>query len=119
MFARPAEACLPFLVPHGYFRFSLAEEHSVKSSFFRGIKLPPSSSLKMRGKFEMAFGPVVAEWLGSYLGLKNRGVHVPSVEFSGPAESCLCFFWFLAAIPFPNPIQLRKSWLNCVLNSVY
>ena len=27
--------------------------------------------------------------LGSYLGLKNRGGDVPSVEIAGPAESCL------------------------------
>ena len=30
VFARPAEACLPLLVPHGYFKFSLAEENSTK-----------------------------------------------------------------------------------------
>ena len=92
--ARHAEACLP--VPHGYFRFSLAEENSAKIDCFRLIKDLQSASLKMRGKLEMATGLVVAGRLGSYLGLKNRGGDVPSV-------------------PSPNPIQLWKSWLNCVL----
>ena len=91
VFPRPAKACLPFSVPHSYFKFSLGVENSAKSYCFRGIKRlqVQSSSLKMSGKCEMAVGPVVAGRLGSYLGLQNRGGDVPSVEFAGPAESCL------------------------------
>ena len=101
VFARPAEACLPFSVPRGYFRFSLAEENSAKSYCFRGIKRLQSASLKMSGKCEMAAGPVVVRWLGSYLGLKNRGGDVPSVEFAGPAELCLF-------LPVPCSLSISK-----------
>ena len=96
----PRHVC-PSQVPCIYFRFSLAEENSAKSSCFRGIKLLQSSSLKMRCKFEMAMGLVVAERLGSYLGLKNTGGCVPSVEFAGPAESCLF-------LPVPRSHSISK-----------
>ena len=101
VFARPAEACLPFSVPRSYFKFRLAEENSAKNYCFRGIKRLQSASLKMRGKLGMAAGPVVAGRLGSYLGLKNRGGDVPSVEFAGPAELCLF-------LPVPRSHSISK-----------
>ena len=77
VYARPANACLPLSAPCSYFNFSLAEENSVKSYGFRGIKCLQSASLKMSGKCEMAMGPVAAVHLGLYLGLKSRGGHFP------------------------------------------
>ena len=101
VFARPAKACLPLSVPHGYFKFSLAEENSANSYLFRGIKCLQSASLKMSGKCEMAMGLVVAMRLGLSLGLKSRGGYCPPVEFAGPAELCLF-------IPVPRSLSTSK-----------
>ena len=56
------------------------KENSVRSYCFRRIKCLKSASLKMSGKCEMAVGPVVTVWLGSYLGLKSRRGHFPPLS---------------------------------------
>ena len=114
--SRHALAYLPLLAPHSYFKFSLAEENSAKSYCFRGFKCLNSASHKMGGKCEMVAGPVVVVQLGSSLGLKSRGGHCPPVESAG-LLSRVCFFRILSAFPHPNPILLRFSQQNYVLNS--